>query len=199
MSEAGTSPTRRPDGEQGQTALAKFDPYAITRPAPVLLQYYTIISLFTTAAFPVIFLRLYFRYRTLRFHFDDEGISLSWGILFRREINLTYRRIQDIHLTRNILQRWLGLATIDIQTASGSSSAEMSIEGVLEAEALRDFLYTKMRGARDDEHTGEGAESKGEAIADEALTLLRDIRGEIVELRKVIKSGAAEDENERQR
>src|SRR6187431_816691 len=95
---------------------------------------------------------LLFKYQTLRYHFDDAGISMSWGILFRREIYLTYRRIQDIHLTRNILQRWMGLATVSVQTASGSSSPEMSIEGLLEAEQLRDYLYGKMRGVR--EHAG---------------------------------------------
>ena len=70
---------------------------------------------------------------------------MSWGILMRREIYITYRRIQDIHLTRNIIQRWLGLATISIQTASGSSSPEMNVEGILEADALRDFLDPKLK------------------------------------------------------
>ena len=75
---------------------------------------------------------------------------MSWGVLFKQEVYLTYRRIQDIHLTRNLLQRWMGLAKISLQTASGSSKAEMSIEGVLQAEELRDFLYSRMRGAKNE-------------------------------------------------
>ena len=51
--------------------------------------------------------------------FDEEGISVRWGILFRREINLTYARIQDIHLRSNFIERWLNLARIEVQTASG--------------------------------------------------------------------------------
>ena len=102
------------------------------------------------------------------------------GILFRREIQLTYRRIQDIHVTRNILQRWMGLANVAIQTASGSAGAEMIIEGVLEADALRDFLYEKMRGARgDDEQTWDVPSDAVGAPDDEALVLLRQIRDEI--------------------
>ena len=73
---------------------------------------------------------------------------MSWGILFRREINLTYARIQDIHLVSNMFERWLGLARIKIQTASGSAKAEMTVEGVAEFQALRDFLYNRMRGTR---------------------------------------------------
>ena len=71
------------------------------------------------------------------------------GLLWRREVNVAYRRIQDIHLTNGLIQRWLGLATVSIQTAAGSATPEITIEGVLEAEALRDYLYTKMRGVRD--------------------------------------------------
>lgn len=121
----------------------------MTRPAPALMKYYIIVSLLTGPGFFLLILPLFFKYETLRYRFDDEGISMSWGLLWRREVYLTYRRIQDIHLTRNLLQRWLGLATVSVQTASGAATPEMSIEGVLEADALRDYLYTKMRGARE--------------------------------------------------
>ena len=160
----------QPSGQPG------FDPRTVTRPAPVLLRYYLILSLFSTIAFPAVALPLYFRYHTLRFRFDDEGISISWGILFRREIHLTYRRIQDIHVTRNLLQRWMGLATVEVQTASGNASAEIKIEGVLEADELRDFLYAKMRGARDDEEEADALPVLDGAEPDEVLTLLREIR-----------------------
>ena len=53
---------------------------------------------------------------------------MSWGILFRKQIYLTYRRIQDIHVTRNIFHRWFGLAAVAVQTASGTSGAEMTID-----------------------------------------------------------------------
>ena len=88
---------------------------------------------------PFVFLLLYFKYHTLKYAFDDKGVSMSWGILFHREIYLTYRRIQDIHVTRNIFHRWLGLAAVSVQTASGSAGAEMTIEGIRNPEALRDF------------------------------------------------------------
>lgn len=128
-----------------------FDPRSIQRPDPRLLRYYVFASLLSGPAFPIVLLSLYFRYITLRYKFDADGVSMSHGVFFKREVNLTYRRLQDIHLTHNLLQRWMGLATISLQTASGNAGAEMSIEGVLEAEALRDFLYAQMRGAKDDQ------------------------------------------------
>ena len=130
-------------------------------------------SLLTGPGIVVMFLPLFFKYETLRYKFEDDGMSMSWGILFRHEIHLTYRRIQDIHLSRNLIQRWLGLSTLSIQTASGSASPEMNIEGILEAEQLRDYLYSKMRGARGlDEDVADSEQHP----QDEALALLREIR-----------------------
>jgi putative membrane protein len=161
-----------------------FDATRITRPSPVLLRYYVVTTLVATLCIiPMTLIALLpslFKYRTLRYRFDDEGVSMAWGMLFRREINLTYRRIQDIHVTRNLFQRWMGLATVAIQTASGSATPEMSIEGIIEVDALRDFLYSKMRGARGEPQS----EEKPDEPADEALRLLHEIRDGLAALRR---------------
>ena len=97
--------------------------FAIRRPAPALMKVYIISSFLFGPLFPFALTYLYFRYHTIQYHFDEEGISMKWGILFRREVTLTYARIQDIHLVSNIIERWLDLARIQIQTASASSAA----------------------------------------------------------------------------
>lgn len=163
-----------------------FDPAQIKRPDPILLKYYLLASLMGGPAFPILALVMYFKYETLKYEFREDGVSMSWGILFRREVHLTYRRIQDIHLTRNLIQRWMGLATVSIQTASGSAMPEMAIEGILQAEALRDYLYAKMRGGTAAEgsqstsgtHAAVAADGSAPATvpADESLRLLREIR-----------------------
>ncbi len=122
---------------------------ALDRPDKSLWTYYLLTAAAFPPLFPILVLPLYFRYHTMRYRFSDDGISMSWGILFRREIIVQYARIQDIHLKSNLVERWLGLARILIQTASGSSSAEMTIEGIRQFEALRDFLYARMRGVKD--------------------------------------------------
>ena len=118
----------------------------ITRPVDQLMTYYVLKALATTFAFPVTIVLFYFRYRTMKYVFSDEGIRMSWGILFRHEIMLNYARIQDIHLRSNAIERALGLARIEVQTASGGTS-EMTLEGLTDHEAMRDFLYSRMRGA----------------------------------------------------
>ena len=125
---------------------------ALERPDKALWTYYLLSALVIPPLFPITGTYLWFRYNTMRYKFTDDGISMSWGILFRREIIVNYARIQDIHLRSNVVERWLGLARILVQTASGNSSAEMTIEGIKEFEALRDFLYSRMRGVKDHAH-----------------------------------------------
>jgi uncharacterized protein len=153
--------------------------FALERPDPALWKLYVIRAILSGPGILIAFPYLYFRYHTLRYRFDDEGIHMKVGILFRREVNLTYARIQDIHLRSGFIQRWLGLADVQVQTASGNAGAELVIEGFREFEQIRDFLYTRMRGARGGEAAGMTSEAHaaaGEAPAGmvEVLSQIRD-------------------------
>jgi len=121
---------------------------SITRPEARLWTYYKIKALAALFGFPAVLVVLYFRFTTMRYRFDDEGISMSWGIIFHHETVVNYSRIQDIHLRSNVIERWLGLARVEVQTASAGSGAEMTLEGMANPEEIRDFLYSKMRGAK---------------------------------------------------
>jgi uncharacterized protein len=166
---------------------------SIERPDRSLWHYYLLACIAIPPLFPILILPAYFRYHTMRYRFTDEGISMRWGILFRREIIVNYARIQDIHLRSNIVERWLGLARVLIQTASGSSGAEMTLEGLREYEAVRDFLYHRMRGVKDPgpKHAASAA-SHATAAADaesaELATVLREIAAELRAVREEIET-----------
>ena len=174
--------------------------FALERPNPALWNLYVIHAVLTGPGILFMLPLYYFRYRTLRYRFDEEGIHMRVGILFRREVNLTYARIQDIHLRSGFLQRWLGLADIQIQTASGSAGAELVIEGFKEFEQIRDFLYTRMRGYQR-KATGPAAvpaptaqrlpagTSGGEE--DEMVALLLNIRDELRRTRELLERRSA--------
>ncbi|MBZ5605141.1 MAG: PH domain-containing protein [Acidobacteriia bacterium] len=156
----------------------------LERPREELLTWYFFKALATLLAFPVTMLVFYFRYHTMRYKFDEEGIHMSWGILMRHEIMLNYSRIQDIQLHSNVIERWLGLMRIEVQTAAGASDSEMTLEGLPNPEAMRDFLYSRMRGA----HTAAPAAANAapeplQAVLLEVASELRSIR-EILEARK---------------
>jgi putative membrane protein len=109
----------------------------------------------------------------MRYRFDAEGVHMRWGLLFRREVNLTYTRIQDIHLRSGPFQRWLKIADVQVQTAAGSATAEMTIEGLLEFEAVRDFLYARMRGHASHEPTGDGRGDLADVLGEVARELVK--------------------------
>ena len=159
---------------------------AIERPHPSLMTYYALASLLAGPLFPIVLIPLYFRYHTMRYLVEEEGITMRWGILFRREITLTYARIQDIHLTSNILERWLRLARIQIQTASASSSAEMTLEGLHEFEVVRDFLYTKMRGIRGADTIAPSSTADSEPAQSDLASVLRDVAAELRAVREAL-------------
>lgn len=173
--------------------------FAIERPHPRLWRYYLLTSLAIPPLFPFVAVPLWFRYHTMRYRFTAEGISMSWGILFRREVIIQYARIQDIHLRSNLVERWLGLARVLVQTASGNASAEMTLEGLLEYEAVRDFLYDRMRGVKDRHHpsvatSAPAAATHAQATAPDSGELaatLREVANELRLLRLALPGAAA--------
>ena len=163
------------------------------RPVPQLMKYYALESLILGPFFFLVLLPRIFRYRSLRYRFDEEGVSMSWGVLFHRQVALTYGRIQDIHLQSNLIQRRFGLAKVRIQTAAGSATAEMTIEGLVQYEAVRDFLYSRMRGARGLDRSAESGTATG-GRADELAAALNQVTEEIRGLRQDLESRRADPE-----
>ena len=158
---------------------------AVERPHPNLMTYYILASLLVGPFVPIAVVVLYFRYHTMRYRFDEHGVNMRWGILFRREVSLAYARIQDIHLTSNVVERWLGLAQVKLSTASGSTTAEMTIEGRQDFELVRDFLYSRMRGVHDVVPATSQAPAAGGASDASLATLVSALRQVSEDLRAV--------------
>ena len=164
----------------GDLAVLEQRVHAIKRPEPELLTFYILASLALLCAAPIAFVPLYFRYHTLWYRFDETGVSMGYGILFRREMQLTYARMQDIHLSQNILERWLGIGTVTVQTAGSGAAGNLAIIGVRDFDAIRDYLYARMRGVRD---------HHAEAPADSTDAVLVEIRDALKETAAALKGG----------
>jgi putative membrane protein len=191
----------RPDlfgsGHESPVEAPPVDPrrvFAITRPDRALL---TISILRAALSGPFAFVLLIpflIKYYTLRYRFDPETVSMSWGLLFRQETFVPYARIQDIHLTRTLLERWLGIGTVEIQTASSTTGAEESLVGLRDYEVVRDYLYQRMRGHDPAEKPVVGAAAAapvaGPATPGGALSALVAIRDELRATRAALEAGA---------
>lgn len=161
---------------------------AIDRPHSNLLRYYCLLSMLLGPLFPLLLAPKVLKYRTLRYEFDRQGVTMAWGALFRREVRLNYSRLQDIHLQSNVVERWLGLARVELQTASGSAKPEMVLEGIPQYEQVRDFLYQRMHGEEDRDSVETDA---GDPLL-EALTAVAD---ELAAIRQLLASGATSDQD----
>jgi uncharacterized protein len=157
----------------------------VEQPSPALLTYYLLTAILTLPGFFIVFPILWIRFKTLKYELQDSGIKMRVGFLFRKEVIVAYRRIQDIHVSRDILQRWLGISSVSIQTASGNAAPEIVVEGVIDPDLLRDWLYERMRGAKSPGMESTGANQASllpDQVDDEVTSLLRGIRDNLAEL-----------------
>lgn len=82
-----------------------------------------------------------FRYFTVRYTIADGAFVLRSGLVFRQVRTIPLERIQNINLKRNVIQRLLRVATLQIETASGAGAeAELAVVGDAEAERLAEAL-----------------------------------------------------------
>ncbi|QLG26833.1 PH domain-containing protein [Halorarum halophilum] len=102
--------------------------------------------------------------RYLRFEYDlgPERLVVTSGVFSRQEREIPLRRIQNVDVSRSLVQRVLGLATVRFETAGGSATeAELDAVGAEDAERLRHQVGERVRALR------EGERSTGAAVDDE--------------------------------
>ena len=75
-------------------------------------------------------------YQRFEYELTDDSLDIVSGVVSRRNREIPVRRVQNVDISRNVAQRLLGLAQINLETAGGSST-EASLNCVSEDEARR--------------------------------------------------------------
>lgn len=103
-------------------------------------------------------------YRRFEYRLTEDTFDILSGVFTRRNREIPYRRIQNVDVSRNVVQRILGIAAVDLETAGGSST-EGSIRFVSAAEAtrLQQEIQRRKAGRGPEGPTGEGTGEPGEA------------------------------------
>lgn len=82
------------------------------------------------------------QYHYYRFELREEVFYKEYGVIYKRNVSISYNRIQNIDIYRGIFDRLLGLSRIEIQTAGfsgygkgGYSAAEGRLPGLSKEDA----------------------------------------------------------------
>jgi putative membrane protein len=75
-------------------------------------------------------------YRRFSITLSDDALEVYSGVFARQEREIPYRRIQNVDVTRNIVQRLLDIAQVKVETAGGGET-EATLRFVSQADATR--------------------------------------------------------------
>jgi membrane protein YdbS with pleckstrin-like domain len=80
------------------------------------------------------------RYRSWSYREREDDLIVARGLLVRRLSVVPYGRMQFLDVTAGPIDRWFGLATVQLHTAAASSDARIPGLTLAEAQRLRDRL-----------------------------------------------------------
>lgn len=83
------------------------------------------------------------RVRSFGYAEREDDLLVTSGIMFRRLVVVPYGRMQLVDITAGPIDRWLGVATVQLHTASASTNATIPGLPPAEAAGLRDRLAAR--------------------------------------------------------
>jgi membrane protein YdbS with pleckstrin-like domain len=103
------------------------------------------------------FVALHLRYDTTWYVMSDRSLRIRRGIWVIRETTITFENVQNVELKQGPLQRHFGFTNLIVQTAGGGGATTQDgqtnphvglIEGVADAQRIRDVIMTRVRRSR---------------------------------------------------
>lgn len=139
----------------------------------------------------IAYIAIHLRYDTTWYVMSDRSMRLRRGVWTVTEISITHENVQNVKVRSGPVQRAFGISDVIVETAgAGGSSAGSGhhavsnqglIEGIADAERIRDLIMRRVRASRS---AGLGDERHEEVSASGMwtpahLTVLREIRDEL--------------------
>jgi putative membrane protein len=89
-------------------------------------------------------------YRSLRYEVQDDEVVVNVGIWTKSVKHVPYRTVTNIQVKRDVVDRWLGIGTLNIQTAgmSGQTGAEERLVGLSDVQGVYESVAGELRRFR---------------------------------------------------
>lgn len=87
-------------------------------------------------------------YRAWRYRLGEEALDLAHGVFWRQTSSMPYHRLQQVDVGQGPLERWLGMATVQLRSAAATTDATLPGIALTEVDELRSRLLH--RAGRDD-------------------------------------------------
>jgi uncharacterized membrane protein YdbT with pleckstrin-like domain len=137
------------------------------------------------------FIAVHLRYDTTWYVMTDRSLRIRRGIWTIHETTITFENVQNMKVQQGPVQRAFGISSLIVETAGGGGGESSKqgvtvanrgiIEGVADAQRLRDMILPRVRQSRSaglgDEEDEVAATGRG--WTSEHLAVLRDIRDEL--------------------
>ncbi len=134
-------------------------------------------------------------YVSFTYELAEKEIAIRQGVFTRETTVIPYERIQNINTRRTLMERFLGLATLEIDTAGANPTMA---EGLLPGVSNKDLLIREMMDrverekARGDHGYGSSHPSSGSGAGlPSERELLADILKELVQLKHQLQHTAS--------
>jgi uncharacterized membrane protein YdbT with pleckstrin-like domain len=89
-------------------------------------------------------------YRSLRYEVQDDEVVVNVGIWTKSVKHVPYRTVTNLQVKRDVVDRWLGIGTLNIQTAgmSGQTGAEERLVGLSDVQEVYESVAEELRRFR---------------------------------------------------
>lgn len=136
----------------------------------------------------IVVLAVHLRFDTTWYVLSDRSLRIRRGIWIIRETTITFENVQNVTVRQGPLQRFFGIADVLVETAGGGGAGQHQggtapdhqglVEGIDNAQAVRDLLTAKMRASKSAGLGDDAAASSQRSTAWSAahLAALREVR-----------------------
>lgn len=112
-------------------------------------------------------------YRRFEYETTPDTFDIRSGVVSRRNREIPYRRVQNVDISRNVVQRAFEISELRIETAGGGETeAILRYVGYEEAKRLQNELRRRKRAESVEQDREEAKEDELYAITPEDLTVL---------------------------